>query len=50
MTDGSRGPDVQDRHIVIVGQGYVGLPLAVAASRSGAPSSASTSTRPASTA
>jgi len=26
---------VQDRHIVIVGQGYVGLPLAVAASRSG---------------
>jgi UDP-N-acetyl-D-glucosamine dehydrogenase len=30
-----RGPDVQDRHIVIIGQGYVGLPLAVAASRSG---------------
>jgi UDP-N-acetyl-D-glucosamine dehydrogenase len=26
---------VQDRHVVVVGQGYVGLPLAVAASRSG---------------
>lgn len=26
---------MQDRHVVVVGQGYVGLPLAVAASRSG---------------
>src|SRR3954452_21819225 len=26
---------VQDRHVVVVGQGYVGLPLAVAPSRSG---------------
>jgi nucleotide sugar dehydrogenase len=26
---------VQDRHVVVVGQGYVGLPLAVAASHSG---------------
>jgi UDP-N-acetyl-D-glucosamine dehydrogenase len=24
-----------DRHVVVVGQGYVGLPLAVAAARSG---------------